>query len=261
MNAAITKRLSLFTFAFLLIFSACSEQKEQTHSPMGIGGEDNPLARLEYEFERLKSPITGEVPYNVRHKELAFAKKISQQTSVQNAKTSSNDWKQRGPFNAGGRTRAIALDVTDETIILAGGVTSGMFKSIDGGESFQLKTKPGDLHSVSAIAQDTREGHTDTWYYGTGEYYGIISGASFSNPTSGNGLYKSVDAGENWTLLENTTSNTPQNQIDGTLCLMVLCTAMMGVKIGKQSWVLIVIMQPVIIPILSLVQRVFFGLF
>ena len=221
MNPLFTKSLTLLSILFLLTFTACTEtsdhkQKKHTHSPMGIGDEDNPMARLEYEFDRLKSPITGEIPYNVRQKELSFAKEMKQKTPAQHAKTSSNDWQQRGPFNAGGRTRAIALDITDETVILAGGVTSGLHKSIDGGQSFQLKTKPGDLHSVTAIAQDTREGHTDTWYYGTGEYYGVISAASFSNQTSGNGLYKSVDGGENWTLMENTTSNTPQDRTDGT---------------------------------------------
>ena len=45
-------------------------------------------------------------------------------------------WVHRGPYNVGGRTRALSVDVLDENIILAGGASGGMFRSIDGGNSW-----------------------------------------------------------------------------------------------------------------------------
>lgn len=44
-------------------------------------------------------------------------------------------WTHRGPWNVGGRTRALALDISDPTeqTILAGGVSGGMWRSTDGG--------------------------------------------------------------------------------------------------------------------------------
>tara|TARA_B100001063_G_C16232704_1_gene297092 strand:+ start:297 stop:446 length:150 start_codon:yes stop_codon:yes gene_type:complete len=43
----------------------------------------------------------------------------------------------RGPTNLGGRTRAFVIDRTDNTsnTIIAGGVSSGVFRTIDGGVS------------------------------------------------------------------------------------------------------------------------------
>lgn len=189
------------------------QTKETSNAfPMGIGDEENPEARFQYEFDRLKDPKTGEIPKNIRKKELAFSKQLPKKA----AKTAlESEWVQRGPFNAGGRTRAAALDISNEETILIGGVTSGLYKSIDGGASFALKSNISDLHSVTAIVQDTRAGKTDTWYYGTGEYYGVVSAASFSSQTSGNGIYKSSDGGETWSILPSTELDTPQDRFDG----------------------------------------------
>ena len=68
------------------------------------------------------------------------------------------EWKSVGPFNVGGRTRAIALDVTNDNIIIAGGVTGGMWRSTDEGKSWQYTNGSDAVRSVTCIAQDTRPG-------------------------------------------------------------------------------------------------------
>jgi len=57
--------------------------------------------------------------------------------------------------------------------------------------------------------QDKRAGHTNVWYYGTGEHYALVSAAGFSSQFSGDGIFKSTDGGINWTQLSSTTSNSP----------------------------------------------------
>ena len=44
-------------------------------------------------------------------------------------------WDRRGPYNVGGRTRALAIDISDATdnTVMAGGVSGGMWRTIDGG--------------------------------------------------------------------------------------------------------------------------------
>lgn len=171
--------------------------------PNGIGTPEDRYARLNWELSRLANPTTGIIPANIRAKELAFAKSIS----FKNTSSTGTVWNQRGPNNIGGRTRAFGFDVNDENIIIAGGVTGGMYRTTNAGQTWTKTTTPEQLHSVTTIAQDTRVGKTNIWYHGTGEYYAIISASTVQ--ASGNGIYKSIDSGQSWQLLPSTASNTP----------------------------------------------------
>jgi photosystem II stability/assembly factor-like uncharacterized protein len=168
--------------------------------------KDDPVGREAYEIKRLVDPATGKVPENIRQRELEFAKDLP----VGNLKSiNALGWINRGPFNVGGRTRALAIDVNNENIILAGGVSGGMWRSDDGGTSWTKVTSPDQLQSVSAITQDTRAGHTNTWYYTTGELLGNSAAATgaFYN---GDGVFKSEDNGQSWTHLQSTSTGTPE---------------------------------------------------
>ena len=81
-------------------------------------------------------------------------------------------WKEAGPIDVGGRTRALAVDVTNPNTILAGGVSGGMWKSTDKGATWQMKSTTSQVLSVTSLAQDPRPGNTNTWYYASGEYRG-----------------------------------------------------------------------------------------
>ncbi|MFN8288222.1 MAG: T9SS type A sorting domain-containing protein [Chitinophagales bacterium] len=167
-------------------------------------GNDEEGEAAEYNFKRFRNPFTNELPKDIRKKELAFAA-----TLPKNNDSRATNWQNRGPYNLGGRTRALALDVTNENTILAGQVSGGMWRSTDGGAHFSSCTQPQQLHSVSCVAQDKRSGKTNVWYYGTGEQYGVVNAAGFSSQFSGDGIFKSTDGGVSWSLLPSTTSNTP----------------------------------------------------
>ena len=124
--------------------------------------------RWEYEFEMLKNPYTGKIPDRIREKEIAFAKKMP----VRSEGDLMNTYTVLGPTNLGGRTRAFAFDISDTSIMLSGGVSSGIFRSTNGGANWTNVTPSGELHNVTCIAQDTRSGSEDTWYYATGEALG-----------------------------------------------------------------------------------------
>ncbi len=66
----------------------------------------------------------------------------------------------RGPTNFGGRTRAMALDISDgsSNTMLAGGISSGLFRTTNGGASWTKVSDNDDIHNVSALAQDPRSG-------------------------------------------------------------------------------------------------------
>jgi hypothetical protein len=165
------------------------------------GTDGGGMSRLEWEHLRLRDPVTDRVPENIRRRELRFAaRRLSAKASG-----GAGDWAFRGPDNVGGRTRAVAVDVTDSDVILAGGVSGGMWRSTDAGANW-IRTTPvaAATHSVTSVAQDIRSGNTLTWYFGTGE----LAGNSFGVP--GDGIYKSTDGGQTWSVLAATVSGTPQ---------------------------------------------------
>jgi photosystem II stability/assembly factor-like uncharacterized protein len=195
----------------------------QTVSPPGarseIGAKENVQSRREYEEMRLTNPNTGQVPLDIRKQELNFAKAqfaeaqrngIARQPAGTDASENSEalDWVAVGPENFGGRTRALAIDVTDERILLAGGVSGGVWRSEDSGASWEKTTTPYQLQSVTAIVQDTRPGKENIWYYGTGELVGNSTRAAGA-PFRGDGMFKSTDGGRSWQPLVSTQTNNP----------------------------------------------------
>lgn len=167
--------------------------------------------RLEYEYQMLINPNTKEIPDNIYQKELLYI--YSSDANLQPSLKGNDravrvsNWDRRGPYNVGGRTRALALDATNEDIILAGGVSGGMWRSTDAGATWTKTTASNQLHSVTCITQDTRTGQTDTWYYGTGEFRGNSARGGGNSFYRGDGVFKSTDNGVTWTLLSSTTGD------------------------------------------------------
>ena len=153
---------------------------------------EGPKARKAWDTKRLVNPETGMMPKNIRKKELAFTNDMPNDLNNTNL-----DWIAAGPFNVGGRTRALAIDVLDENILLAGGASGGMWRSTNFGQSWNKTTKSLQLHNVTCLKQDIRQGKENVWYHGTGE----LTGSSASGTDAyfdGNGIYKSTDGGLSW---------------------------------------------------------------
>lgn len=167
---------------------------------------DDPMARVSYERNLLKNPLTGKIPWNIKKLEKDFV--LSSAAGLQSRlKAGGLDFTLSGPKNVGGRTRALAIDMNNENIILAGGVSGGMWKSVDNGVSWTRTTSLDDNPSVTSIAQDPN--NTSVWYYTTGELVGN-SASEPGAPFRGNGLFKSTDNGDSWTSLTSTASNTSE---------------------------------------------------
>ncbi|MEO1053861.1 MAG: fibronectin type III domain-containing protein [Bacteroidota bacterium] len=187
--------------------------------------EDNVEERAEFNFNRIKDPRTGQLPENIRERELRYVRSprarllpeyntLGQEGDFikRGAGDQTSSWVNRGPFNVGGRTRALAIDINNEDILLAGGVSGGMWRTTDQGTTWTRVTTADQHPTVTDVKQDTRPGFQDTWYYTTGERIGASqsarNGAAF---LAGNGIYKSTDNGVSWSVLPATVNTTPQS--------------------------------------------------
>jgi hypothetical protein len=193
--------------------------KLETAVKSSIESPEDPQARFNYLFNKQKNPVTGQIPDNIRPRELAFAAKLpvrsdlllaGKESLAKNGETMGYQWTRRGPYNLGGRTRALAVDISNENVILAAGVSGGMWRSVNSGLSWVRTTTSDQLLSATCIAQDTRAGKTSTWYYGTGEYRGNTASGEGGAFFVGDGIFKSTNGGQSWTLLPATRSNSPQ---------------------------------------------------
>ncbi|MFH5833458.1 T9SS type A sorting domain-containing protein [Halalkalibaculum sp. DA384] len=171
-------------------------------------------ARSQYFFRMLKDPGINAIPPNIRNRELRLARQ--QPTRSQNPiRIKQKDgtfaslefnWQSAGPIDVGGRTRALGIDQTNPNIIIAGGTSGGIWKSVDGGSTWDLKTDPSQHMSVTSVAQDTTE--PDTWYYTSGELRGNTAGdRSGLAGYFGTGVFKSTDNGDTWSKIPSTDDN------------------------------------------------------
>ncbi|MGB8193902.1 MAG: T9SS type A sorting domain-containing protein [Chitinophagaceae bacterium] len=156
------------------------------------------------ELKMLRDPVLGRIPEGIRQKELAQAftipTKIEDISLSENGALNQNNYELAGPNNIGGRTRAVAFDKRNSQIIIAGCVSGGIMRSTNGGQSWARVSPEGDIHNLTALAQDTRAGFEDTWYAGGGEPLGntaTAEGALFM----GHGVWKSTNNGATWTRL------------------------------------------------------------
>jgi photosystem II stability/assembly factor-like uncharacterized protein len=111
-------------------------------------------------------------------------------------------WQELGPGNIGGRTRTLVIDSDNPRVMYAGGVSGGIWKTENAGESWRpLEDMMANL-AVNSLVMDPRDHRT--LYAGTGEGYFREEIRGTGLPLRGAGIFVSRDAGETWTRLEST---------------------------------------------------------
>lgn len=190
--------LYFITFLFIISSVSFSQQESVWERYPDYIKERNSFKRLEW-FYRQRSAPDDFIDINKYNEEKA--KLIASIES--GGRGTQLEWEPIGPvgINAGwpsqwgrisGRTRALAVHPANPDIVYAGASAGGLWKTTDGGESWNFVGEEFTNNSFGAIAIDPS--NPDIIYAGTGE---SLLGY---NPTtySGDGIYKSTDAGDTW---------------------------------------------------------------
>ncbi len=101
-------------------------------------------------------------------------------------------WRNIGPFR-GGRTRAISGVASQPNVFYAGAVNGGVWKTTDFGRTWNPIFDQQPTGSIGAI--EVAPSDPNTVYVGSGE------GLHRPDLSVGDGMYKSIDAGQTWTHL------------------------------------------------------------
>jgi hypothetical protein len=105
-------------------------------------------------------------------------------------------WTPLGPGNVGGRTLALLFEPDDARILYAGTADGGIWKTSDGGGSWNPVGDMLPTLAVSTLVMDPK--HFNVLYAGTGE------GAFNGDAVRGAGIFQTGDAGQTWTQMPGT---------------------------------------------------------
>ena len=126
------------------------------------------------------------------------------QAAPKNEALTQNGWTWLGPGNVGGRIRSIIFHPTNPNTMWVGSVSGGIWKTTDGGASWNIQ---GDfLTNMAVVSMAIDPTDPNVLYAGTGEYNGS-SGNHTGGSNTGSGIFKTTNGGTTWTQLANTANN------------------------------------------------------
>ncbi|RLD62283.1 MAG: hypothetical protein DRJ01_06380 [Bacteroidetes bacterium] len=193
----------------LLLISPFSGDVTKSYIPRNTVTQKNDngiKGAIEWVSRRRNNQIT----HTVNPKDIARAQKgISALRKQKSKSTLGLEWKELGPDNIGGRTRALLIDKDNPSLMYAGGVSGGLWKSTTAGQQWtQVSYTNGDYVNLAVVS--ICQAINGDIYFGTGEGMYHNSGTG-TGGIEGAGIWKSTDHGETFTKLESTW-DTPEAQ-------------------------------------------------
>ena len=152
-------------------------------------------------WQRIRAnQVTGQVdPADVAKVQRKIEDLSRQKTTALNLQ-----WEEVGPGNLGGRSRSLLFDKDDPQIMYVGSVSGGIFKSTNGGRSWNPVDDNLDNMAIVSLAQ----GSDGAIYAGTGEGMYYFNSGDGGRGIIGAGIFKSTDGGQTFQQLASTAPST-----------------------------------------------------
>ncbi|TQV89820.1 putative Ig domain-containing protein [Aliikangiella coralliicola] len=152
-------------------------------------------------FPRTKDHLTQ---LNYSHNYVDAIKQKREFFKVHRAFTA-EPWESLGPDFVGGRTRSLEFHPDNPDIIYAGGVSGGVWKSVNGGALWTPISD--DLENIAVVTLAIMPTSPNVVFAGTGE--GVYVGRPIvrSRGVEGNGIYRSINDGQTWEAISFTLNN------------------------------------------------------
>src|ERR1700730_3792719 len=112
-----------------------------------------------------------------------------EKSAIDEPRDTTMEWRLVGPFS-GGRALAVQGVVGEPNVYYFGAVAGGVWKTVDGGQTWVPLFQKEAVSSIGDIA--VAQSDHNVIYVGTGE------AAIRGDITFGDGVYKSIDGGKNW---------------------------------------------------------------
>lgn len=169
-----------FLLLVLTIFSC--------NTPVNKADKSASLKELPHDFMFMQRAYpSGELKMNARKEAIAWKKSQPHSRNVLN-----NIWEFVGPTNIGGRVTDIEIPIDENNTYYVGTASGGVFKTINGGDTFNPIFDEQEMLSIGDIA--ISKNNTQTIWLGTGE----VNAGGGSLAYDGDGVYVSTDGGTTW---------------------------------------------------------------
>ncbi len=155
--------------------------------------EGHPDDKARWRYEQRAYPYTT-LPANMLSQKVNdYRANFSQKSNSAQILAAQPTWRQLGPFNVGGRVRAVVHHPTKDGWVYIGAAGGGVWRTTDGGDTWTPLMDFTNSIEMGALAMDPN--NPDILYAGTGEY------RSGSYSIAGAGIFKTTDAGATWRVI------------------------------------------------------------
>jgi hypothetical protein len=232
------KVIYLVLSLLVIITVSCLNTDSQQDKPKRMPKNERIEGAIEFTKMTSSDVETGEIPQDklliaIKEGERRLRKMANERSNPESITNAV--WRERGPSNRGGRTRAIMIDSRNSNRIWTGGVSGGLWRSEDITQNDPQWQKLGTYFPSLAIA-DIKQHPQDpnTIYVATGE--------SYTSDVPGAGLFRSTDDGATWENIPSTQNSVFRvtNELlileNGDIYVATSNSGLMRSQDGAETW-------------------------